>query len=206
MMNALPLYDSPPHPYAIRKTRDFSAEAKARSTRTCTPVKYYFVDFGLSRRYNPEDGQPLELPRWGGDKSVPEFLAADTPCDPFPVDVYCLGNVIRQSFLEVRYLVIAIVLSSMLSKGDSMFPATKGLEFMKGLVADMVKDDPKQRPTMDEVVHRFCNIVQRLSSRKLRSRLGKKKEGAFRAVTRSIVHWAKQIKPIVRRLPPIPTP
>jgi hypothetical protein len=109
MADVLPLYESPPHPFRIRKTRDYSAEAQTCSTRTRTPVKYYFVDFGLSRRYNPEDGPPLELPRWGGDKSVPEFLAADTPCDPFPVDVYCLGNVIRQSFIEVRSLFPTII-------------------------------------------------------------------------------------------------
>jgi hypothetical protein len=101
MADTLRLYESPPHPYEPDKKRDFSGDVRTSSTRTYTPVKYYLVDFGLSRRYNPEDGPPLELPRWGGDKSVPEFLAVDTPCDPFPVDVYCLGNAIRQYFLEV---------------------------------------------------------------------------------------------------------
>lgn len=115
MGDLLPLYDSPPHPFDLRKKRDFSGKVKARSTRTRTPVKYYLVDFGLSRRYNPEDGPPLELPQWGGDKSVPEFLAVDTPCDPFLVDVYCLGNFIRQSFLEVEnFFQMIIVFSSML--------------------------------------------------------------------------------------------
>jgi hypothetical protein len=48
---------------------------------------------------------------------------------------------------------------------------------MKSLVADMVNDDPKQRPTMDEVVTRFDDITKglTLSSWKLGSRLGKKK-------------------------------
>jgi hypothetical protein len=77
---------------------------------------------------------------------------------------------------------------------------------MKSLVADMVKDDPKQRPTIDEVVTRFDDIRKGLSSWKLRSRLGKKKEGLLGSVVRSVIHWAKQIKPIVTRLPPIPTP
>jgi hypothetical protein len=77
---------------------------------------------------------------------------------------------------------------------------------MKDLVADMVKDDPKQRPTMDEVVTRFSDITKRLSSWKLRSRLGNKKEGALSSMARSVVHWTKQIHPIVTRLPPIPTP
>jgi hypothetical protein len=77
---------------------------------------------------------------------------------------------------------------------------------MKSLVADMVNDDPKQRPTMDEVVTRFDDITKGLSSWKLRSRLGKKKEGVLSNVVRSVIHCAKQFKPIVTRLPPIPTP
>jgi hypothetical protein len=77
---------------------------------------------------------------------------------------------------------------------------------MKSLVEDMVYEDPKQRPTMDEVVARFENTTKRLSRWKLRSRLGSKEEGRLRRVTRSIVHWTKQILPIVRRIPPIPTP
>ena len=77
---------------------------------------------------------------------------------------------------------------------------------MQDLVKDMVKDDPQQRPTMDEVVTRFGDITKRLSSWKLRSRLGKKKEGALGSIVRSVVHWTKQIKPIIARLPPLPTP
>jgi hypothetical protein len=102
MADSSRLYDFPPHPYNRMKKRDFSGYVNICSSRTLTPFRYYLVDVGLSRRYNPEDGPPLALPRWGGDKSVPEFVAVDTPCDPFPVDVYCLGNAIRQYFLEVR--------------------------------------------------------------------------------------------------------
>jgi hypothetical protein len=104
MADPLPLYDFPPHPFELTKRRDFSGKVKVCSTRTQTPINYYLVDFGLSRHYNPEDGPPLELPPWGGDDSVPEFHAADAPCDPFPVDVYCLGNVIRNSYLVVRFI------------------------------------------------------------------------------------------------------
>jgi hypothetical protein len=79
---------------------------------------------------------------------------------------------------------------------------------MKSLVADMVKDDPKQRPTMDEVVTRFGDITKRLSSWKLCSRIGSKKEGALSSVARSVIHWTKQImiSPFIPRLPPIRNP
>jgi hypothetical protein len=206
MADTLRLYERPPHPYEPDKRRDFSGDVRICSTRTRTPVRYYLVDLGLSRHYNPEDGPPLELPQWGGDRTVPEFLAADTPCDPFPVDVYCLGNAIRQYFLEVSNLFNDVVPFSNILQGFEMTPGKKGLGFMKDLVADMVRDEPTRRPTMDEVVTRFGNITKRLSSWKLRSRLGNKTEGRLNSVTRSVIHWTKQIVPIARRIPPIPTP
>jgi hypothetical protein len=50
-------------------------------TRTQRPVKYYIIDFGLSRRYAADDS-PLELPGpsalWA---TVPEFKTVNL-CDP----------------------------------------------------------------------------------------------------------------------------
>jgi hypothetical protein len=86
-----------------------------------------------------------------------------------------------------------------------MFPGKKGLEFMKPLVADMVNDDPKQRPPMDEVVTRFGDITKRLSSWKLRSRVRSRKEGVLGRLIRSMAHWTKQINQIIRQVPPIRT-
>ena len=38
---------------------------------------------------------------------------------------------------------------------------------MKSLITDMVQEDPKKRPAMDEVVNRFVEIKNRLSTWKL---------------------------------------
>lgn len=100
MMDATPLYPVPYHPFAILMKRDYSGWAK-HLTRTQRPVKYYLIDFGISRRYDPKDGPPFEDPIYGGDKSVPEFARSLDPCDPFPTDVYYLGNMIRRHFLVV---------------------------------------------------------------------------------------------------------
>lgn len=102
MMDGFPLYLDHPHPIEQTLKRDLSAAAKYTS-RTIKPVRYYFIDFGFSKQYS-HDQSPLEEPPWGGDHSAPEF-AADKPCNPFPVDVYCLGNVIRTRFMQVRSLV-----------------------------------------------------------------------------------------------------
>ena len=90
-----------PTPLVMRP--DFSGRAKYL-TRTEQPPKYYFIDFGISCRYDSKDGPPLELPIWGGDKTVPEFHRSDEATNPFPTDVYYLGNMIKEHFLEVRGL------------------------------------------------------------------------------------------------------
>lgn len=96
------MYKHPWHPIVTIMKRDYSGLAKHYS-RTEKPPKYYFIDFGLSRKYNPADGPPLELPIQGGDKSVPEFQddGYDKPADPFRTDIYYLGSMIREAFLEV---------------------------------------------------------------------------------------------------------
>jgi len=101
MMDPKDIFPEGYHPISNNRKRDFSGKAK-RFTRTQRPPKYYLIDFGLSRRYNPEDGPPLELPILGGDKSVPEFQKSPRPpCNPFPTDVYYVGNMIRQDFMQV---------------------------------------------------------------------------------------------------------
>jgi hypothetical protein len=101
MMDPSKLYPQSYHPRRIDKSCDFNGTAK-HMTRTKQPPKYYFIDFGLSGRYNPENGPPLEYPIRGGDKTVPEFRDLERPCNPFPTDIYYIGNMIRQDFLQVR--------------------------------------------------------------------------------------------------------
>jgi hypothetical protein len=74
--------------------------------RTQRPPKYYIIDFGISRRYDPANGPPLEDPINGGDKTVPEHQGERgvIPCNPFFTDIYYAGNVIRTEFLEVGLL------------------------------------------------------------------------------------------------------
>jgi len=75
-------------------------------SRTERPPKYYLIDFGISRRYDPAQGPPLEDPIHGGDKTVPEHQGRKgiIPCNPFFTDIYYAGNMIRTEFLEVGFL------------------------------------------------------------------------------------------------------
>ncbi|KAJ7879548.1 kinase-like domain-containing protein [Mycena olivaceomarginata] len=153
-------------------------------TRTARPVKYYFIDFGLSRRYDPANGPPVEDIIMGGDKSPPEHVGRGE-CDPFPTDIYFLGNLIRRNFLD--------------GYPDMFEYGRRGFEFMRPL------DDPTKRPTSDEVVTRFAEIQKELSSWKLRSRVIGKRE--FSLLPQRIVgHWYRRIRSIITRVPAVPVP
>ncbi|KAI0786628.1 hypothetical protein C8Q75DRAFT_808159 [Abortiporus biennis] len=132
MMDPKPMYPNMFHPVKKFLNRNFKGKAK-HYTRTARPTKYYFIDFGLSCRYDPENGPSRDIPIFGGDKSVPEFIDnPDQPHNPFPTDIYYVGNVIRDRFLN----------------------KTHGLEFMSSLVNDMTQDDPSrvQKSTKSLVV------------------------------------------------------
>lgn len=89
------------HPVNPTMKRDFSGRARFR-TRTLGPPKYFLIDFGLSRRYDPSIAEPREIPILGADKEVPEFQNSNEPCNPFPTDVFYIGNMIRKDLVEVR--------------------------------------------------------------------------------------------------------
>ncbi|KIJ18445.1 hypothetical protein PAXINDRAFT_8690 [Paxillus involutus ATCC 200175] len=175
------LYVDAFHPVVPVMKRDFSGYARFR-TRTKRPPKYFLIDFGLSRRYDHSVAKPLEVPIWGGDKHVPEFQNSNAPCDPFPTDVFYLGNAIKNDFIDPNL----------------------GFDFIQPLIADMVQQDPSKRPTMDEVVKRFDTIQAGLRSWKLRSRVVNKRESVLEGVIRGTSHWIRRIGFVARGVPAVP--
>ena len=93
------------HPADDHMDREYKDSAKYY-TRTQRPPKYYLIDFGISRRYDPKDLPILERPIHGADRTVPEFQNSNAPCDPFQTDIYYLGNMFRMDFVSVsRYTI-----------------------------------------------------------------------------------------------------
>lgn len=86
------------HPTQMNRSRDFKCRAM-RYTRTQMPPRYYLIDFGLSRQYLSREA--LDEPLRGGDKSAPEHRYR-APCNPFQTDIYYLGNLVREQFMQVR--------------------------------------------------------------------------------------------------------
>lgn len=103
MMDAAPIYPESWH--ATQKDWNLSYTGPAKALKRADhPVRYYFIDFGLSEQFDPKIGPPMLLPAEPGDKSVPEFQGKgyNTPHNLLPTDVYLLGNFLRIQFLEVR--------------------------------------------------------------------------------------------------------
>ncbi|KAI0065667.1 hypothetical protein BV25DRAFT_1868496 [Artomyces pyxidatus] len=176
------MYPDSYHPVRIDRRRDWKGKAK-HYTRTQRPPKYYLIDFGLSRFYDPADGPPLEMVLRGGDKSAPEHQGrAPSPCDPFPTDIYYLGSLIRENFIQKCF----------------------GFEYMEPLVKDMVFNVPDKRPKIDEVVSRFKEIRGSLGTRKLRSRVVKRKEYWMVGLWRSVGYWYRRAGYFAQRKAAIP--
>ncbi|PCH36056.1 hypothetical protein WOLCODRAFT_140201 [Wolfiporia cocos MD-104 SS10] len=183
MMDPGPLFPEMFHPRLIDWSRNLKRPAK-HYARTERPVKYFFIDFGLSRKYKADALLPREPPIHGGDKSVPEFHGSNEPCDPFRTDIYYIGNMIREGFLQ----------------------KLRGVEFIQPLIDDMVQDEPAKRPTIHEVVTRFEEMRASLSRWRLRSWLAYRDENASQRFIKAVGHFVHMIGYVVASHPAIPAP
>jgi len=154
MMDATPLYPDGFHPAAQQLTIDALDVAKHRQRCDVAEIKYYILDFGLSSRFEDSTQPRLVRGTTIQDHEVPE-LSDTTPYDPFPVDVFTLGNVFKQKLLQ-EYT---------------------NLSFLEPLISAMIKKNPKERPTISEAITMFDRIVATLRPYQLRWRLQLAKHG-----------------------------
>ncbi|TFY76197.1 hypothetical protein EWM64_g7814 [Hericium alpestre] len=71
-----------------------------RNSRLTSGVKYYYVDFGISSQIPPNARPRLVVGTFGRDQDVPE-LSDTVPYDPFKVDVFIIGNMLKQEIYDV---------------------------------------------------------------------------------------------------------
>ncbi|KAJ7475421.1 hypothetical protein B0H11DRAFT_1865665 [Mycena galericulata] len=194
MLDGQHLYPNGFHPQFQEISANFVGKAK-HLTRTQAPPKYYLIDFGISIHFSPNSPR-LAMPTRGGDRSAPEFDGdgAEELLDPFPTDIYYLGNLIRNEFLDGQH-----------NPEYVLYNGRVGFEFMRPLVDAMTKRDPKERPKIDEVVDRFEEIVSGLSTWKLRSRVRGKEEYAILSLPRIARHWYRRIGFMIKGVPAIPS-
>ncbi|KAK7024924.1 kinase domain-containing protein [Favolaschia claudopus] len=125
-------------------------------TRTeCWP-RYHLIDFGLSRQYDPSHGPPLEGVILGGDKTPPEHRIS-LACNPFPTDIYFLGNLLR-----------SLARPTFRPGGISQAPPHPPLSFLLPLIDQMMHAEPSMRPTVGDVIAQFATISGHLTKADLR--------------------------------------
>lgn len=98
MMDASALFPHGHHPVRRSATPDGIYVAHPLS-RIDHPVKYYFIDFGISTRF--ELGEPtLVVGAKGRDKELPE-LSRDVKYNAMQADIFILGNMYKKDLLKV---------------------------------------------------------------------------------------------------------
>jgi hypothetical protein len=104
MLDPSGMYPKGFHPVQINRSRDFKGKPQ-RYNRTQRPPRYYLIDFSLSRKYSSRNAldEPLI-----GDMFAPEHQHKRW-CNPFRTDIYHLGNVVRECFMEVVLLEVGLL-------------------------------------------------------------------------------------------------
>jgi serine/threonine protein kinase len=102
-------------------------------------VKYYFVDYGISSYFPAGSQRELVLGVAGRDQDVPE-LSNNVPYDPFKVDIFTVGNVLRSEF-QTNYT---------------------NLRFFTPLIEHMTQTDPSRRPSAEQALQQWRAIRARI--------------------------------------------
>ena len=110
MLDGTHLYTERFFPWRPDMKSDYSQAIKPAYARTQRPPKYYIIDFGFSKQYRPEEMPPREsrFSSLGTDNSAPELLSSDF-VDPFALDVYTVGNLIRMDFIEASFFLVLLL-------------------------------------------------------------------------------------------------
>ena len=77
---------------------------------------------------------------------------------------------------------------------------------MRPLVSEMIQADPSKRPTSQEVVQRFTELLSTIKPQRLRSRLRPVHEDPVDAWFRNIRHRLRTWRYIIFRKPALPLP
>ena len=91
---------------------------------------------------------------------MPEHGNCKALHNPFPIDVYYLGNLVRKYYMEVFTTFFFRTIKVLTFKYQRFYL----FEFLAPLIDDMVPEDPTKRPEMSEVVSRLAEIVSTLST------------------------------------------
>ena len=188
MMDGRLLYPQGHHPVRTDHLPDGANEARPLP-RSSSNVRYYFIDFGLSRLFQ-EGESTLVLGCTGRDKEIPE-LSNEVPYDAYRADVFALGNLYYKEFLSVRPP-SPLISSRIVPLLPLSLQKYHGLDLIRPLIDMMKWKNPAQRPTADAAVHIFESIYNHTDETLLRWRLRSRAESAPERVVYDTVAVARE--------------
>lgn len=193
-MDASPIFPNGHHPVRRSATPDGIREAHPLP-RIDHPVKYYFIDFGISTRFALGE-PPLVVGAKGRDKELPE-LSRDIPYNAMQADIFILGNMYKKDLLQVSADAVVIVQHSYTVISAQRY---HGLDFLAPLISSMTDRVPSQRPTAPNALSQFNIIRSSLNTLSSRWRLRPREESVPErvvydtvAVARETYHHLKKI-------------
>ncbi|KAI0669462.1 kinase-like domain-containing protein [Trametes maxima] len=154
MMDARPLYPDGHHPVRMHCAPDAIHDAIPLS-RADHPVKYYYVDFGLSTHFF-QGASSLVTGRIGRDMEIPE-LSDTIPYDAYKADIYALGNLLDKEFLQLFC----------------------NVDFLRPLIDCMKQRTPDLRPPAEELVKMFQQVRALVPDNDIRWRLVQRSEQPY---------------------------
>ncbi|KZV68708.1 hypothetical protein PENSPDRAFT_666269 [Peniophora sp. CONT] len=168
MMDASEMYPDGFHPVNMDDTlEDGFIRARVRP-RSQVSIKYYFIDYGISSVFAPGQPRGLVTGTDGRDQDVPE-LSDIAPYDPFAVDVFLIGNLLRKAFLEKYH----------------------NTEFLRLLVLRATHPVPSSRPNARELLELWTVERGRISFLSKAWRLQGRNEFAVETAARDCVSMVR---------------
>ncbi|KZT41065.1 kinase-like protein [Sistotremastrum suecicum HHB10207 ss-3] len=107
------------------------------TSRTISPVTYYYIDFGESVWYPIDDMREYITGPVGHSVDAPEFKTKK-PFDPFKLDIWALGDMFLTDLVKVYHDIDVVV----------------------PLVTIMRDDDPSKRPTAAQALRTLRSIIR----------------------------------------------
>ncbi len=107
-MDASGMYPKGFHPSSNSLDVDAVYDAKYLSRTKAKSVKYFYIDFEMSRLIRSKSDRRMRMQQ-GPSKLAPEIKNRQT-YDPFPADIYYLGSVYGTHLLEVRHSISLMML------------------------------------------------------------------------------------------------
>lgn len=141
------------------------------------PVRYFLIDFGLSRHYPEGRDNALCVGVAACCKTVPE-LSNYVPYNPFKTDVYMTG-ILGWEMASVRSFTFRVRNMSLARYSRRLSKKYEDLHVFKPVFLRMTEREPRNRPSIDEVLSQFEDVVAELKTWSLRNRIWRISEKTF---------------------------